>query len=34
MAKDPVPPRYRDPGLTFDVTADGTDQANFELTSP
>ena len=34
MAKDPVPPRYRDPGLTFDVPADGTDQANFDLTSP
>jgi hypothetical protein len=33
MAKDPVPPRYRDPGLTFEVPADGTDQANFELTS-
>lgn len=34
MAKDPVPPRYRDPGLTFDVPAGGTDKANFELTSP
>lgn len=31
-AKDPVPQRYRDPGLTFDVPADGTDKANFELT--
>jgi hypothetical protein len=32
-AQDPVPPRYRDPGLTFDVPAAGTDTANFELTS-
>jgi len=31
MAKDPVPPRYRDPGLTFEVPAGGTDSANFEL---
>jgi len=33
MAKDPVPPRYRDPGINFDVPKDGTDKANFELTS-
>jgi hypothetical protein len=33
MAKDPVPPRYRDRGLNFDVPKDGTDKANFELTS-
>jgi hypothetical protein len=32
-AQDPVPPRYRDPGLTFDVPAGGTDSANFELTT-
>lgn len=32
-ALDPVPARYRDPGLTFDVPAGGTDQADFELTS-
>jgi len=33
LVKDPVPLRYRDPGLNFDVPADGTDKANFELTS-
>ncbi len=30
-AKDPVPQRYRDPGLTFEVPAGGSDSANFEL---
>ena len=27
------PPRYSDGSLTFEVKAEGTDQANFELTS-
>jgi hypothetical protein len=31
-ATDPVPPRYRDPGVTFDVPAGGTDKADFQLT--
>ena len=33
MAKDPVPPKYRDPGLTFEVPSGGTDKADFQLTS-
>ena len=33
QVKDPVPLRYRDPGLPFDVPAAGTDKADFELQS-
>jgi hypothetical protein len=31
--KDPVPLRYREPGLPFDVPAAGTDKADFQLDS-
>ena len=31
--QDPVPPRYRDPGLPFEVPSAGTDKADFDLQS-